>query len=276
MVNQECQKELEDIIMFPIINFISWLPNILDWYSAQKIVCTDVGSTARAILYSIALANQSKISNEELLAGMLCFTDRLGNRECLLTCLKQIGFNDKKFQIVLDYLDSKEDNHLAQLVKQIELVSPTYLGSCFVFNQDFKLDNWWMTSWQEKIYEHLKYLEHNQTMSHNGLLSLMVIESFHGNYGLGKTGGEHHETAIKNWLKFITAGNNLDLIDSAIKKLWQLDEPIKTAWYNSFYLARQLSIQQLKIISSMIEVKTKNNLPTDLGLLGDSLVNYYL
>ena len=258
---------------FPIEMFVSWLPNILDWCSrhTNKHYFFDAGRIARIILNAIMVAQYDpNLSNKDKLAGLIKVLEKFMNQEALLECLEDIYFFEQHPEIVkiIRETDSPADN-LVHKAQAMEYIGPTAPGHWLIFEPTDEVHRFWQL-WEEKITNCQCQFPGDIIINQHLGWSQDITSTFKSSYGLWKTGGEYLKDNVKNWLKNITANNNFDLIESAIAKLNNMEEPIQTAWYNSLQRSLMHTTQQKDYWRHNINPVIISNLPTDASLLGDA------
>ena len=258
---------------FPIEMFVSWLPNILDWcsHNTDKHYFFDAGQIARIILNAIMVAEHDPgLSNKDKLAGLIKVSEKFMNQEALLECLEDINFFGQHPEIVqiIRAADSPA-KYLVHKAQTMEYVGPTTPGRWLIFNPEDDINEFWQW-WEEQITDCQCQFSNDIIINQHLMWAQAITSTFKSSYGLGKTGGEYLQDNIKNWLKNVTANNNFDLIDSAIKKLQNLEEPMQTAWYNSLHQALICTAQQKDYWRHNINQVIITHLPTDVSLLEDA------
>jgi len=258
---------------FPIEMFVSWLPNILDWcsHNTDKHYFFDAGQIARIILNAIMVAEHDPgLSNKDKLAGLIKVSEKFMNQEALLECLEDIKFFEQYPEIVkiIREADGPAD-YLVHKAQTMECIGPTAPGHWLIFDPSNDINEFWQW-WEEQIVNCQRQFPNNIIINQYLIWAQQITSTFKSSYGLWKTGGEYLKDNIKNWLKNITANNNLDLIESAIKKLNNMEEPMQTAWYNGLQRSLMCTAQQQDYWRHNINPVILSNLPTDVSLLGDA------
>lgn len=101
---------------------------------------------------------------------------------------------------------------------------------------------------------------------------LAVADKVYTDYMSGKTGGEDHRPVIEKWLlekvAYFDAPNEVKIV---LDGLSNLDDPIKTAWFNGLKLAQELSIEQVRFMRQELGEERIAQLPKNLPVLGSGL-----
>lgn len=101
---------------------------------------------------------------------------------------------------------------------------------------------------------------------------LKVTEKVYADYLSSKTGGEDHRTTIEKWLlEKVTYHDGPNEVKIVMDGLSNLDDPIKTAWFNGLKLAQELSIEQVRFMRQELGEERIAQLPKNLPVLGSGL-----
>lgn len=101
---------------------------------------------------------------------------------------------------------------------------------------------------------------------------LAVANKVYTDYMSGKTGGEAHRAAIEEWLlKKVAYFDGSVEIKTVMDGLSNLDEPLRTAWFNGLKLAQELSIEQIRFMRQELGEERISQLPKNLPVLGSGL-----
>jgi len=101
---------------------------------------------------------------------------------------------------------------------------------------------------------------------------LAVANKVYADYSAGKTGGEEHRTVVEKWLlEKVAYFDGPAEVKTVMDGLSNLDEPLRTAWFNGLRLAQELSVGQVKFMKKELGDERIAQLPNDLPVLGNGL-----
>lgn len=101
---------------------------------------------------------------------------------------------------------------------------------------------------------------------------LAVADKIYASYMSGMTGGEDHRPVVEKWLlEKVAYHDGPNEVKIVMDGLSNLDEPLKTAWFNGLKLAQELSVEQVRFMRKELGEERIAQLPKNLPVLGSGL-----
>lgn len=101
---------------------------------------------------------------------------------------------------------------------------------------------------------------------------LAVADKIYASYMSGMTGGEDHRPVVEKWLlEKVAYHDGPNEVKIVMDGLSNLDEPLRTAWFNGLKLAQELSMEQVRFMRQELGEERIAQLPKNLPVLGDGL-----